>query len=676
MMLTKKMFVIILWLLISINLETITSTKLLELPKSDIIHTASGLILHYVSEYRPAHKVVTFTASLPMVPDMCFLIPFAAMKKIPECKKLFDKNKTTNIDQNNFPTLNQSNQDRSLTLSQSDQNRYLAYNQPNQNRFLYNPPNQNRSLTFNQSNQNRSLTFNQSKSLAKYPPRGKSRPKRWWVQFITLVVGAASFIFGTANTIQSVSLKSEVNSLTKSLHVSEQIAKVDRAQILHLSEGQLKLAQELNHTEQALNQTIQLVNEHSELLIRTEDKLRTITSITHFLNERLAALSQAVETHFIHTSIEDIMQHKLNLNFIHPKDLPQVIQHILTATNITFDESDETVPIITLITKLLVQQRIDFMPTKTRNKSENGVIIGQLMFTSFFAATDQSQPSFSIYELVSIPFTHGPSRVRLAQMPNYIGVNLKASQLLRWSTLEATSCNFELMTSCRETPAIRKDLEDTCIYQVLTDSPLTACRIEGYSDSVFIRRVGQHWAVSTNTTSKCHSIKTLDMEQYRVTENEEIILPPVALVTTMDEESLVCDRFTLPGSPIQMDKTVSFIQNATINPIESDLVDLYTMINNHTQWKKLPHIPSNIQAIIDFMASTPKTEVIFGYQEWIEHPISFTGIIIAVFAILFVGIFVYYFRLKKKKSQNLTIRLPTNVLEMATIQAALAANNK
>ena len=174
-------------------------------------------------------------------------------------------------------------------------------------------------------------------------------------------------------------------------------------------------------------------------------------------------------------------------------------------------------------------------------------IIEKLIFTSFCAAIDQNQPSFSIYELVPIPFKHGPNRVRLAQMPAYVGIDSKTSQFLRWSKEEAKFCNFELMSSCRETPAIRKDLEDNCLYQILTDSPLTSCRIEGFTDSIFIHRIGQHCAISTNTTTKCHSVKIFDMEQHMITNNEEITLPPVALITTMNSETLACDKFSLPG---------------------------------------------------------------------------------------------------------------------------------
>ncbi|CAF1423102.1 unnamed protein product [Rotaria sordida] len=77
-------------------------------------------------------------------------------------------------------------------------------------------------------------------------------------------------------------------------------------------------------------------------------------------------------------------------------------------------------------------------------------------------------------------------------MPAFIGIDPKTLQFVRWSTGEVSSCDCILMSSCRETPAIRKDLEDNCLYQILTDSPLSACQVEAFSDSVFIHRIGQH----------------------------------------------------------------------------------------------------------------------------------------------------------------------------------------
>jgi hypothetical protein len=64
----------------------------------------------------------------------------------------------------------------------------------------------------------------------------------------------------------------------------------------------------------------------------------------------------------------------------------------------------------------------------------------------------RNQDPFYIYELVPIPFKHGLNRMRLAQMPAFLGIGPKSLQFIRWSKSEATLCNVELMSSCRETP--------------------------------------------------------------------------------------------------------------------------------------------------------------------------------------------------------------------------------
>ena len=172
------------------------------------------------------------------------------------------------------------------------------------------------------------------------------------------------------------------------LQLLGQTAQNSQAQILHLNGGQFKLAHELNHTQVALDKTIALVNEHSYILRNDEHALRMIMSQTVFLSTRLASVVRAVETHFIHTSIEDILSNRLNLLFVHQQDLPRVVDLISQAINISFEEADSSIPMVELITRSLVRQQIDFVPMTTPQSTENGPLIGKLVFTSFFAATN------------------------------------------------------------------------------------------------------------------------------------------------------------------------------------------------------------------------------------------------------------------------------------------------
>jgi hypothetical protein len=74
---------------------TITLIKLSKsddwiLAKQDIIHPTSGLILQYKSDYRSADEIVTLSTVIPMVADMCYLLPISAFKKIPRCNLTID----------------------------------------------------------------------------------------------------------------------------------------------------------------------------------------------------------------------------------------------------------------------------------------------------------------------------------------------------------------------------------------------------------------------------------------------------------------------------------------------------------------------------------------------------------------------------------------------------------
>jgi hypothetical protein len=46
--------------------------------------------MNYISEYKPADKVISTIVAIPMGVDMCYLIPWKAMQKIPECREKID----------------------------------------------------------------------------------------------------------------------------------------------------------------------------------------------------------------------------------------------------------------------------------------------------------------------------------------------------------------------------------------------------------------------------------------------------------------------------------------------------------------------------------------------------------------------------------------------------------
>lgn len=574
-------------------------TKQIILPKADVIHSASGLILSYMGEFKPSNAIVAFSVTIPMIPDACYLIPITHMKKIPHClQQLHRSNNTETREQ-------KQTKDR--------------------------PPNQSNLIT---------------------------RRKRLIADIIAIGIGSAALPLSTVNAVQIANLRSEVGKITNSLNNLEQISNAQSAQMFHLSEGQFKLANELNYTQAALNKTIDLVNEHSEILKTHENALKTLSSITMYLNDRLSSFMHAVETHFIHTAIENILANKLNLQFIHHRDLANAINSITQLMNISFEDTSTTLSPIELISRLLVQQRVDFIPNNAPTNNSDNTIIGSLVFSSFLAAPDKNQRPFTLYELTAVPFNQGKNRVSLAQLPHVIGIEQNSLQFIRWTKSEAESCTFNIMSSCRETPAIRNDLIDSCLYQILTDIPLHSCHIEPANEPIFIQRIGQHWITSTNTTTKCHSSQFLNSNQHKIISNKEIILPPVALISITESTSLSCDHFILPGLPTQLGKTISILENSTINYVNNDIIDLQEKIMNNTHWAKLPYIPPNMKAIIEFLANTPTTPTLLVSSSPKMSIVSSITIIVFILTIGITILFCYYIRSYNSQASKLTIMLP------------------
>ncbi|CAM4831785.1 unnamed protein product [Rotaria magnacalcarata] len=258
----------------------------------------------------------------------------------------------------------------------------------------------------------------------------RTRMKRALPVIIAIGAGIAAAVLAVANIVQAANLKSEIKMMENTLRNLDQATLSNQAQILHLSE----------------------VNEHASILRQHEDALRIVLSQTVFLSTRLASVVHSIETHLIHSSIEKILSNELNLLFAHRQDISRVVDSILQAMNIIGDEIGSSLPTIEIITRMLVRQQIDFVQTIAIESTNDNSLIGNLMFTSFFAAPNKNQVPFALYELIPIPFNQDNKRLRLAQMPAYLGINSKSHRFNRWSKEEAAACDFLQMTTCRESP--------------------------------------------------------------------------------------------------------------------------------------------------------------------------------------------------------------------------------
>jgi hypothetical protein len=573
------MALILTLILCTIAYPTILTNPFKSLPRSDIVHASSGLVFHYLSEYSPANRIVSFSVSIPMTIDMCYLIPINVIRKINQCH-------------------------RSSTNS----------------------------------------------------PQKSSRNKRFLTDIISIGIGSAALSLSTYNTIQNLHLQHEVKALTASIaSVDDQLA-TQSAKLLHLSDGQLKLANELNYTQAALNRTIALVNDHSAVLDQQRAAIEALASYAQFFNNKLTAFIQSIETHFLHVSLSDILANRLNLHFIHHKDLPTVLDTIIIATNVSFNADATTLSLVDLVSRLLVQQRIDFAPSSSTTRSN---VIGTLIISSFFAATVPNQPFFSLYELHPIPFNFGAMRVRLADIPFIVGIDLNSQNLIRWTKTEAQSCSFNIMSLCRETPPTILKWNDTCLYQILSDISLTACRTEPYLEPIFIHRIGNHWAISTNSSTQCHSVAISPILSTYVLHNAVRILPPVALVTVAPNTTLVCDHFSIPSLPILDKPSLTILDTTIINASSIDTVNLHVPLMNITRWQKLPYIPDHFQAMLDFLASTPLPPFSHSIRQWPGHPFSMVTISIVFLIFIILCIVIYRFTSQSHRQPRVHLELPT-----------------
>ncbi|CAF1550258.1 unnamed protein product [Adineta ricciae] len=145
---------------------------------------------------------------------------------------------------------------------------------------------------------------------------------------------------------------------------------VHASQIFQLTAGQIRSTEELYHTQMALNNTIKIVNEHSDMIRENRIAINTLAETIKALQKKLSTFIHNVETHFIHDSIEDILANKLYLRFMHHQDLPRVIDIIMQETNIHLDKDNDDIPLFELASRLLIQQRVEFMPTPNTQRND------------------------------------------------------------------------------------------------------------------------------------------------------------------------------------------------------------------------------------------------------------------------------------------------------------------
>lgn len=490
------------------------------------------------------------------------------------------------------------------------------------------------------------------------PPNIQPRRKRFLTDIISIGVGSAALSLATYNTIQILRLQTEVKTLTTSFAQLQNQVSEHTTQLLHVVDGQIKIANELNHTQAALNRTIAMVNDHSSILERHQAAIETLASFAQVINNKLTSFIQSTETHFLHSALSDILANRLNLHFIHHNDLPTALNFIVSSTKVSFNQESSTLSLVDLVSQLLMQQRVDFAPSNVTDRSS---VIGTLLISSFFAASTSAQPIFFLYELVPIPFTYNSRRVRLADIPFIIGIDIQNDRLLRWSKTESELCNFRAMSVCRESPPIITNWNTTCLFEILIDTPLTSCHVESFADPLFIHRIGHHWAISTNFSITCHTISTSTLAQSYSTHEAARVLPPVALITVPPNSTLVCDRFSLPSLPFQSVPSLSILDTSLINASHLDFFNLHLPLSNASRWEKLPFVSDHVKTLLEFLASTPQISPAHSILPSFSHPFYTLSLTTLTILTVFLSLLFYFWFCRSPIT-------PTVHLELASIK--------
>ena len=314
--------------------------------------------------------------------------------------------------------------------------------------------------------------------------------------------------------------------------------------------------------------------------------------------------------------------------------------------------------LLQLVSRLLIQQHINFLPKSNAFLTQNSVI-GTLYISSFFVATAKTNTTFALYELLAIPFPYHGTRIRLTNIPQIVGLDFSHQSLITWTKHEADTCDFNAMSTYRETSPILNDWHDTCIFQILSHVNLSSCRTEIYRVPLFIHRLGSQRAISTINTLYCHSTSISSNTPSFQFHNTLRVIPAVALITISPGTTLLCDQFSISALSTHVKPFLSILDTSLINTSKNHTIDLIPSLTNSTRWQKLPAISNHLQAVIDYITNTTKLSPL-NQNQAPRHPLLFYLLlsVIAILIIFFAGFF-YWKWIRKPRTPLITFQFPS-----------------
>ena len=126
---------------------------------------------------------------------------------------------------------------------------------------------------------------------------------------------------------------------------------------------------------------------------------------------------------------------------------------------------------------------------------------------------------------------------------------------MEWYDPHESGCDLQLMTSCRDTPPIQLMSQKSCLGQIIGNLPLSSCQTTSVPPLPFyLRQLRDNiWVISSLEPLYCLNIPKTDysiVRQQTWNMNNQLILPPVAIVNVTPGYTIACPGFTLVGRPI------------------------------------------------------------------------------------------------------------------------------
>ncbi|CAF3285284.1 unnamed protein product [Rotaria sp. Silwood2] len=349
-----------------------------------------------------------------------------------------------------------------------------------------------------------------------------------------------------------------------------------------------------------------------------------------------------------------IFRNELNLDFLLPDDLRKVVYNVADEGILTFHHYHGSIPLAQIITNLLVRQQADFVP-RSQYTTENSQEIGRLIITNFFAVPQQDQMPFYTYKLLTIPFFHDNKTIQLAQMPRYWAINPADNTTMEWHNPEESGCNLQLMTTCRDTPPIRTISKDSCFDQIIERLPLSRCQtIPVPTAKYFVQQLRDNfWITSSSGPMHCMKIPTTEYAssmQHIWRKNQEIILPPVALINVTEGYTVACPGFSLVGRPVTSNSSsLVILYNKGMLAKNISVMNVHRYITENMTWFKSNMVDQLNNTLRDFIRETNAVSTLqtsLSTRMWPFGKLNFSWILFGLSA----GLLYYVYRRKRRNN--------------------------